>query len=140
MSDCCSSEEQENKNKSKLKCALCGEKCLLVETNVILHHIVDPWAQELSDETYYFCRNSKCKVVYFSEDKKVFTTSEVRTDIGIKESSENGLICFCFGVDKIDAINNPKTKEFVLKMTKESVCSCDTANPSGRCCLRDFPK
>jgi len=140
MSDCCSTEEQENKKKSKLECPKCEEKCILVSTKTILHHLVEPWTKVLPDERYYFCRNSKCEVVYFSEEQNVITTSEVRTDIGLKNNSENGLICFCFGVDKAEALNNPKAKKFVVKMTKESVCSCDTTNPSGRCCLGDFPK
>jgi hypothetical protein len=28
----------------------------------------------------------------------------------------------------------------VMAQTKAGLCSCDTSNPSGRCCLKDFPK
>ena len=33
-----------------------------------------------------------------------------------------------------------KTKEFVMAQTKAQNCACEIRNPSGKCCLVDFPK
>ena len=35
---------------------------------------------------------------------------------------------------------NKEIKDFVIKSTKEKTCACTTRNPSGKCCLKDFPK
>jgi hypothetical protein len=105
----------------------------------MLHHIKQPWSHKLSDQQYY-CGNPSCDVVYLSEDTTIIKKSGIRTSIGVKEQSGDALICFCFGVSKAEAASNEDVKNFVIKQTKESMCSCDTANPSGRCCLKDFPK
>jgi len=140
MSDCCSSENQESSKNIKLECPKCGQKCLTVSLRTILHHISQSWQQTLSEQSYFYCRNTECDAVYFSDDNDVIAKSEVRTSIGIKDGSDEDLICYCFGVTKAEAMVNKDAKEFVVRMTKDSMCSCDTANPSGRCCLRDFPK
>jgi len=48
-------------------------------------------------------------------------------------------VCYCFGVSRSDFRNDPATKDYVIAQTKAGLCSCDTSNPSGRCCLKDFP-
>ncbi|MCK5920792.1 MAG: hypothetical protein KAG66_07615, partial [Methylococcales bacterium] len=50
------------------------------------------------------------------------------------------LLCYCYGVTCQQALNNPDAKAFVLAQTKLKNCACDTRNPSGRCCLKDFSK
>jgi len=145
MSDCCSSENRKAINREKIKitkleCPTCGKKSLTVSQKTILHHMDQSWQKQLSDQAYFYCRDAKCGVVYFTEDQQIIEKSSVRTRIGIKEDSDKALICYCFGVNKSEATTNKNAKAFVVKMTKESMCSCDTANPSGRCCLRDFPK
>ena len=77
-------------------------------------------------------------MVYFGEDDSVITKDSLRTDVGIKENRADSMICYCFGVTKA-AATNPSIKEFVVKKTKENICECITRNPSGRCCLKDFP-
>jgi len=50
------------------------------------------------------------------------------------------MLCYCFGVSSADFERNPATRDFVMAQTKANLCSCETSNPSGRCCLKDFPK
>ena len=71
---------------------------------------------------------------------EVLHKADIRTRIGIKEQDDKALICFCFGVSKAVAATNKSVKDFVVKQTKQSSCACETSNPSGRCCLKDFPK
>jgi len=141
MSDCCVSTSEQAKPKTvKRKCPSCEQLCLDVPRKTILQHIKEPWRRELSEQDYYFCRTPACVVIYFSNDDKTINQSELRTRIGIKERADDALICYCFGVNKVDAATKKEVKDFVIKQTKESNCSCETTNPSGRCCLKDFPK
>jgi len=38
-----------------------------------------------------------------------------------------------------DYQSDKRLKDFVVEQTKADVCACDIRNPSGRCCLKDFP-
>ena len=55
----------------------------------------------------------------------------------------NGLICYCFKHSKqelFDAVKNG-TEELIIQDIKSKMenpgCFCETANPSGKCCLGD---
>ncbi len=89
---------------------------------------------------YYFCGEPSCDVAYFGDDNSVILKSQLRTRIGVKEQSGDCLLCYCFGVSKSDFARDPAARDFVVKQTKAGLCSCDTSNPSGRCCLKDFQK
>ncbi len=140
MGECCSLEGEIKPSNTKRECPICGDKSLSVPLKTILHHINRAWDFKFKDQRFYYCRNAKCDVVYFSTADFIIVKSDIRTAIGIKEQSDDALICFCFGVSKIDAATDKNAKDFVIRQTKTSMCSCQTANPSGRCCLKDFPK
>jgi len=138
MSDCCNtSSSKENAHKKHI-CPVNGKAYSKVFTTTILHHISQPWKWNPNNTNYYFCSDPECEVAYFGQDNSIINKSELRTTIGIKEKSEDSLICYCFGVSKQEATNNPEIKKFVLTQTKEHTCSCETRNPSGKCCLKDF--
>lgn len=124
----------------KQVCPVCNQLCLDVPKSTILQHLKQAWLRDLCDEQYFFCRTSDCDVVYFSNTNYIFKKIDVRTSIGIKEQDDTALICYCFGVNKAVAAKNKKAKDFIVAQTKNSTCSCETTNPSGRCCLKDFPK
>ena len=148
MSDCCGIKNQgETQSKPKtLKshCPVCHQIAFNVSMRTILQHLKEVWHYDLngklSKQQHYFCRTENCGVVYFTECGEAINKADVRTHIGIKEQDDDALICYCFGVSQSVAMKNKEVKEFVIKQTKESTCSCETANPSGRCCLKDFPK
>jgi hypothetical protein len=89
---------------------------------------------------YFFCEDPECDVVYFCDDGSIIVTSPLRTRIGLKEKTNNGLLCYCFGVSNSVMTNNPAVKNYVIAQTKAGLCSCETSNPAGRCCLKGFPK
>ena len=111
----------------------------IVSAETIVKHINEPWNWIVKEQTYYFCDEPDCDVVYFDEDNSIIKQSQLRTTVGIKSKDENSLICYCFGVKKNEA-DNPEIKDFVLKQTKNKICACESLNPSGKCCLKDFPK
>ena len=135
MSDCCSSTHSPQKQ----PCPSDGKMCSQVSKMTILHHIKAPWQWRENDQTYYFCSNPECDVVYFAEDGSVFNSSALRTAVGIKEQLPDSLVCYCFGVTIKESFK-PEIKNFVLQKTREKSCDCEIRNPSGKCCLKDFPK
>ena len=139
MSDCCS-VSCGTKQHRKQRCPVSGGECSGVSTKTMLHHIWMPWAWAEKSQEYYFCEDPNCDVVYFGEDGSAFTKAELRTPIGVKEAAEDAPLCYCFGISKADFAKNPSLRDFVIEKTKNGLCSCETSNPSGRCCLKDFPR
>jgi len=124
----------------KLNCPVNGKTCLPVEPKTISHHLKHPWNWQATKQGYYFCSDPECDVVYFSQDGSMIKTPELRTTVGVKKMNPESLICYCYGVTLDDAKSNPAIKAFVKQKTKANECACDSRNPSGRCCLKDFPK
>jgi len=138
MSDCCSSSCQSDAATKKHLCPSNKLEYKKVSSTTILHHIKSPWNWQTKDQSYYFCDDPECDVVYFSEDNTIIEKSNLRTTVGIKEHSLDAIICYCFGVTKATAINTPEVKKFVTEKTKEQICACEIRNPSGKCCLKDL--
>ncbi|MFK5913035.1 MAG: hypothetical protein QM484_01570 [Woeseiaceae bacterium] len=136
MSNCCSEPSTAaHQNPRKHVCPVNHKNYARVPSKTILHHIKNSWQANLIDQGYYFCNDPKCDVAYFGEDGQRIN----KQDLVPAEINNEGLICYCFGVNKKDALHNPKIKQFVIEQTKIGNCSCETSNPSGRCCLKDFP-
>jgi NAD(P)H-nitrite reductase large subunit len=59
------------------------------------------------------------------------------------EFNKEGLICYCFKHSKqelFDAIQSGNEKDIlddIKSKMKDPGCFCETANPSGKCCLAD---
>lgn len=139
MSDCCSSCSETSAPR-KYKCPVNGAEGVEVSLQTILHHLRTPWNWTAKPQGYYFCADPECDVVYFGEDGSTLLRADLRTTVGVKESSPDAPLCYCFGVARSDALSDSSVKEFVVQKTKEGLCSCETSNPSGRCCLKDFPR
>lgn len=139
MSDCCSSSGCETRHPKKHRCPVNGLEYAEVSTRTIAHHIARAWEWAPAAEHYFFCDDPECDVVYFGDDGATILKSQLRTRVGVKETAGDSLICYCYGVSKDDAQRNPAAKAFVIAQTKAGLCSCETSNPSGRCCLKDFP-
>lgn len=140
MSSCCSSSTCDSAHPNKGRCPVNGLEYSEVSVRTIAHHIKEPWAWAPSVKHYYFCDAPDCDVAYFGDDDSVVLKSRLRTRIGVKERTEHDLLCYCFGVSRADFEHDPATREFVIAQTEIGACSCETSNPSGRCCLKDFPK
>ena len=120
-------------------CPVNAQEYKSVALKTVLHHINSPWEWMEKQQGYFFCDDPNCDVVYFGEDDSVITTSEIRTVVGIKACTPDALTCYCFGVSNLDAQLHPDIRDFVVRKTKAGMCSCDTSNPSGHCCLKIFP-
>ena len=139
MSSCCCSSTENAKPARKFACPANNKEYVAVEVKTILQHIKSPWLQILDEEKYYFCDDPNCDVVYFGLTGSVINKNELRTVVGVKEDSDDTTVCYCFGISKTQAIQDAELKTYVTQQTKEKMCACDIRNPSGRCCLKDFP-
>jgi len=140
MSDCCTATQTTQQGPKRHICPQNGKDYLEVPFATILHHVKAPWSLDLKQQSYYFCDDPSCDVAYFGLDNRTISKALLRTPVGIKETSDSALICYCFGVSKAEAKSNKQAKAFVIEQTKNAICSCTTSNPSGRCCLKYFPK
>lgn len=140
MSECCSSNDCNVAHPKKQRCPINGHECSEVSVRTITHHIKEAWSWQPTGHRYFFCDDPACEVVYFSEDGSTILKSQLRTQVGVKETQDDMPLCYCFGISRLDFLNNPATRDFVVTQTKTAQCSCDTSNPSGRCCLKDFSK
>jgi len=138
MSKCCTPAEKTNDKQHT--CPANGRQYHQAPYSTVLHHIKQPWLNAPKEQKYYFCDDPECDIVYFGIDNSTIRKSMLRHKVGIKETSMDTLICYCFDVTKADAETHKDAKKFVIEQTKNTKCACETRNPSGRCCLKDFPK
>lgn len=121
-------------------CPVNGKPYNEVGRQTILHHIRKPWHRHLAEQHYFFCTDAQCDVVYFGEDNSCVLRDDVWEDIGQKQTHPQRKICYCFDINWSDIERNPQQcKQFVIAQTQHGQCACRTRNPSGKCCLRDFP-
>lgn len=142
MSSCCSSSPTTESPKHHT-CSENDKEYLQVPFSTVLQHLKKPWDPEhveLTEQGYYFCTDPDCDVVYFAEDNSIIKKAALRTLVGIKEpENDNAMSCYCFDITHREVKNNPQLKQYVIEKTKNKLCACESYNPSGRCCLKDFP-
>ena len=137
MSDCCSSTNPTPCRQDTHVCPMDGKVYKAVSEQTFLQHVRQPWKRK--SQPMYFCSNPDCPVVYFGEDDTVLTQDALRTAVGIKNGSDEVTICYCFGVSRGEAKKDPGLRDFVIEQTRRKRCACEIRNPSGKCCLKDFP-
>ena len=142
MSDYClsSCQSKHPSGKHKRICPENGIEYQQVSYKTVIHHLQKPWQWKDMTQNYYFCDDPDCDVVYFGDDNSTINKDRLRTSVGVKEQSDNSTICYCFGVSKADAIHDQSIKDYVTDQTREHMCDCEIRNPSGKCCLKDFPR
>ncbi len=140
MNHCCTQKEPAKHYPKSHDCPVNGKTYNSVKRKTLLHHVSTPWIHSLAQQAYYFCTDPQCDVVYFGQDNSVIHKEELRTTVWQKSRAIDATICYCFGVTKYHALHDKSIKSFITEQTKKSLCSCETSNPSGRCCLKDFPR
>ncbi len=140
MNECCDNTQSCKDYPRSYQCPVNGKTYASVKLKTVLHHVQQPWQKNLPQQAYFFCTDPDCDVVYFGQDNTLVHVNEVRTSLWQKHQQADDYICHCFGVTSAQAAANTQIKEFVVEQTKNSNCSCETSNPSGKCCLQDFSK
>lgn len=132
MSDCCSTSHWQ-----RAQCPQCHNECREVASATMLQHLESPWLHTLATEPHFFCANRDCEVIYFALNGNRYTIGDLRPET--REAMARDMICYCYGINKTVAQNDPAAKTFVINQTRNKACACESRNPSGRCCLKDFP-
>jgi len=100
---------------------------------------------QVGESQYRFCASPTCPVVYFSPER-CFTTSDVRTRVGLKEKDGPVPLCYCFGFneedlrEEIKAEGHTTVPQRISALIKERMCACEERNPSGACCLGEVTR
>ena len=153
MSHCCQSAEKLIPPK-RHTCPMDGNSYSSIGLNSILHQIAEPWRFSSNNsgkgvdnflgkslESYYYCSNPECEVIYFASDNSTINTSELKL-LSADPHSKVKTLCYCYGVEYDDLNSDAKTKQikaFILEQTSKGECACESKNISGRCCLKNFP-
>lgn len=102
----------------------------------------DEFVAEVGDQPYRFCDAKGCDVVYFT-DGLTFGKSQLRVSLGVKESSGERPLCYCFGhsvatiKDELRIKGKSEALDDIRRKIKDPGCRCEVTNPSGTCCLGD---
>jgi hypothetical protein len=139
MTHCCTTN---NRTLGKAICPINGQLYAQVSRRTVLHQVNQPWRHDLTAQHYYFCDDPNCEVVYFGDDQQIIRRHEMRQCVGQKSTTPDKPVCYCFDILLADLQNENeqiRLKTFVTNLTRTSTCDCEIRNPSGKCCLRDFP-
>ncbi len=142
MTSCDSTNDNKTTAPRKAICPINGLSYSRVKPKTILHQVKKPWQLNLLDQNYFFCDDPNCDVVYFGEDNSTLIRDDLRITVGQKSQEQGKTICYCFDVQFSDLDSDKaleKTKAFIVEQTKISTCDCELRNPSGKCCLKNFP-
>ncbi len=85
-------------------------------------------------------------MVYFNETGAIYKLGHVRQEVGQKSNTSDRMLCYCFDIresnvrEELEKTGQSQSKAFVMELVKLKLCACEVRNPSGKCCLADFPK
>jgi Zinc binding domain len=145
MSDCCSTGKENTCPLPSSKpglCPSCGKKGKSVRVLTVKSMVRDH-TRVLASVSYSFCRTADCEMVYFS-DQAVFTKSDLKVRVGIKETAGPIPLCYCFDYScedicrDIEATGETSVLEEIKTEVQGGFCACEVKNPSGTCCLGDI--
>ena len=142
MADCCVVRPGATTEATKgLVCQQCGRPGKPVG-RITVEALLKPELQTgLNGMRYAFCETPDCPVVYFSVDGTRFTKDQIRVRVGLKETEDPILVCYCFGItermirEEVMRTGRSAASSRIRAAVKAGNCSCEVENPSGRCCL-----
>ena len=139
--DSCAAVLTENRREKDFRCAECRVEGRPVEQQTVRHHVKHEHLDRVNGETYRFCSDQACEVVYYGDGGTRFTVDDVRELVTTKTQGDARPICYCFGFSEGDARGEiartgattiPTT---ISRLIKSGMCACEVRNPAGVCCL-----
>jgi copper chaperone CopZ len=100
----------------------------------------DEFVGQVGDAEYRFCDAKDCDIVYYGNGQ-AFTTAQLKVAVGVKATTGDRPLCYCFGHSVATIKEELRTKgrsEAVADIRQKMAdpgCACDVKNPSGSCCL-----
>lgn len=126
------------------RCAECGTEGRPVARQTILHHIKHEHLDRVNGETYRFCSDLNCEVVYYGDGGTRFTVDHLRQLVTAKATGDARPICYCFGFTEGDARTEIEARGHstipaqIVGLIKAGICACEVRNPAGVCCLGEI--
>ncbi len=121
-------------------CPSCGVKGRSVEPITLRALLRDEFLDNVANKKFRFCDATGCDTVYYS-DRLSFTKSQLKVPVGVKQTTGERPLCYCFGhsvvsiKDEFLAKGRSDALEDIRQKMKDPGCRCETENPSGACCL-----
>ena len=122
-------------------CPSCGSAGNGVSQTTMAALLNDDRQDAVRDVEYGFCDTPGCYVVYFAVDATRFTQGQLRVEIGVKQTTGERPLCYCFGhsvesiKQEIRTVGETHALDDIRVTMQDQGCRCETENPSGMCCL-----
>lgn len=143
--DCCKPKEPSAAESAT--CKKCNHKGRSVQRITPESLLLSEALAKLDDSQYYYCPSESCDVVYFSnEGDSYFHKSDLSVRVGQKEVDDPVTVCYCFGhtrqsvCEEIRKTGKSTVQADITAKVKAGLCSCETKNPQGSCCLGNVGK
>ncbi len=126
-------------------CPKCGNKGTGVKPLTLRALLNDDFVDDVADLDYKFCHIADCDVVYYGNGQ-TFTKSQLKVPVGVKETTGERPLCYCFGhsvasiKDELQTKGHSDALEDIRQKMEKPGCRCETENPSGLCCLGSVTK
>jgi len=147
---CCCKDSQCGTGKEEssvsVVCPRCGTIGSIVGRNTVKALLKAGCDEQLAGNELRYCASSACVVLYYDSDGNVAEKDLAVTRIGSKETEDPIPLCYCFGYFRDDLereIRETGTSSIpdqIANEVKARGCSCESRNPSGKCCLGDVTK
>jgi Zinc binding domain len=123
------------------RCLTCNQQARPVSRKTVLLMLKPELLEQATSVGYRLCGTKDCPVVYFADESRHFRVDDLRVRVGLKVKSDPIPLCYCFGFDEAHLRDEITVKgcttipERISKLIREGLCTCDTRNPAGVCCL-----
>ncbi|KAA3619378.1 MAG: (2Fe-2S)-binding protein [Calditrichaeota bacterium] len=141
--NCCSATEH-TEAPAKAACSVSGTISRKVQHTTLQHLLKSEKLVSLQNVQYYYCKEPSCNVVYFSNEKApYFTTDDMTVKVFAKDQGDDVPVCYCFNWTRArikQEILETGASTAAAEITKEikaENCNCEINNPKGECCLGD---
>jgi len=136
--NCCNTKDDSVSSVVSTSCLVGGHKNKQVQLITIKSLLVPSKLAEIDpSQTYYFCKDADCDVVYFSQSQQ-FMKQDLKVEVYQKEVADDVPICYCFGwtAKLIEASTNMnEISASITEHIQAGRCGCEVNNPQGSCCL-----
>ncbi|MDX1946879.1 MAG: hypothetical protein SFU86_15865 [Pirellulaceae bacterium] len=127
---------------TEVLCPLCGAAGIEVPRATAEHHVPLAALRPLA-ATVFFCQTPRCSVAYFDAFEAQIPAAELLRPVFPKAG--DAPLCPCFGLTREDVAADaddtiPRRIRELLARSKTSAARCETASPTGRCCLPEVQR
>lgn len=123
-------------------CPKCGSLGVPVGSATLAAQLSAENRRKLPESAYY-CPYPRCDVAYFDKFERGVTVENLSRPIYPKDSAAPICACFGFTCDEIEADvreGGARRVKELLARSKSPEARCQTASPSGQCCMSEVQR